>query len=65
MLGLEQSVDLRTPQPGGIHKQHDVGGTIGPFRFHPLNQLLVSELDPVDLDSGLLREVVVQRVMVW
>ena len=60
---LEETFLLSLPQPGRVDEQHDVGRTLGAFVAHPLEQGLVTELDPVDLDAGGLREVRVQRLV--
>ncbi len=59
--GLEESLLLRRPQPGGIHDQQDVGGAHRALVPDPLEQLFVAGLDPVDPDTGRPGEVLVQR----
>jgi len=62
-LGLdrgEQAQFVGQGQAGGVHRQQHVGGAVGAFVLDALQQFLFLAFDAVDLDAGLLAEILVE-----
>ena len=58
---LQDAGLLGAPEPAGIDRDQEIGGAVPALGLDPLDQLIGVALDPVDLDAGLLGELVVER----
>ena len=61
--GLKQAETVCNLQASGIHGDQDVGWRVGTFVLDALQQFIFLAIQAIDLDAGLLGEVVVQRLI--
>jgi hypothetical protein len=61
--GLQQAELLRAPQTPGIHGNQHIAGARGAFVLQSLDERVFAGLDAIHLDTGLLREVGIERVV--
>ena len=60
---LQHAGFLGTDQPAGIDGDQQIGGAVLALGLDTLDQLVGLGLDQIDLDAGLLGEILVERVV--
>ena len=60
---LKQAGLVSPPQTTGIDRDQNVSRAVGALALYPLDQSVALALDAVDLDSGGLREIAVERLV--